>query len=171
MTPDSFFPIGLKIYRDLEELYIEGIGPHQVKEIESYSEAVIPEQTLKRLQSLSFFYEEFYKLVGDRGFSTRSLRYRAASELVADSNVEGFQQIIFAGFFALTRYEKTLFQNLLLSDDNLFIFQDGRGMKEKLAGLGVHQVNAAIGSAGPEVHFYSSPDTHGQVYALRSILE
>ncbi|MFZ2196928.1 MAG: hypothetical protein WAV13_04280, partial [Thermodesulfovibrionales bacterium] len=73
MTPDSFFPIGLKIYRDLEELCIEGINPQRVKEIELYSEEVIPEQTLKRLQSLSFFYEEFHKIVRETGHSTRAL--------------------------------------------------------------------------------------------------
>jgi ATP-dependent helicase/nuclease subunit B len=55
MTPDSFFPIGMKIYRDIEELYIEGIDYQLVREIQPYAEEVIPEQTLKRLQSLSFF--------------------------------------------------------------------------------------------------------------------
>ncbi len=74
MTPDSFFPIGLKIYRDIEELYIEGLA--ESKNIQLFTEEVIPEQTLKRIQSLSFFYEEFYKTVREMDFSTRSYRYR-----------------------------------------------------------------------------------------------
>lgn len=171
MTPDSFFPIGLKIYHDVEELYIEGIDHHLVKAIGPYTEDGIPEQTLNRLQSLSFFYEEFYKIVEEKGFSTRSLRYRAAAEMVVDPEIAVFQQVIFAGFFALTRYEKTLFQKLLSGDETLFIFQDGKGMKEKLAELGLRPVVEEWGNVEPKVHFYSSPDTHGQVYALRTLLE
>jgi CRISPR/Cas system-associated exonuclease Cas4 (RecB family) len=171
MTPDSFFAIGLKIYRDLEELCIEGIDPQRVKEIELYAEEVIPEQTLKRLQSLSFFYEEFHEIVRDMGYSTRSLRYCSATELIEDSDIYGFKQTIFAGFFALTRCEKTMFQKLFLMDNTLFIFQDSKGMKEKLAMLGVRPDKEQWEADKPEVHFYSSPDTHGQVYALRSILE
>jgi len=171
MTPESFFPIGLRIYRDLEELYIECVDHQRLKEIESYTEAVIPAQTLKRLQSLSFLYEEFYKIIAEQGFSTRSLRYRAASDMLDAGGTAGFQQVIFAGFFALTRSEKTLFQKLLLKDNTLCIFQDGRGMKEKLADLGVRPVSEQRHDAGPELHFYSSPDTHGQIYALRTLLE
>lgn len=171
MTPDSFFPIGLKIYRDLEELYIEGIDYHLVKAIEPYAEEAIPEQTLQRLQSLSFFYEAFYKTVRERGFSTRSVRYRAAAETFEESGVAGFQEVIFAGFFALTRFEKKLFKKMLLLENTNFVFQAGKGMKEKLAELGVSPAAGEYEEAGPEVHFYSSPDSHGQVFALRTLLE
>lgn len=171
MTPDSFFPIGLKIYRDLEELCIEGIEPQRVKEIELYAEEVVPAQTLKRLQSLYYFYGEFYKITRERGYSTRSLRYCAAAEMLDDSDICRFQQVIIAGFFALTRCEKTIFQKMLLRDNTLFIFQDSSSMKEKLVELGVRPAKEEWKHNKPEVHFYSSPDTHGQVYALRSILE
>jgi hypothetical protein len=57
ITPDSFFPIGLKIYRDIEELCIEDIRSYKVREIQPFTEEVIPAETLKRLQSLSFFYD------------------------------------------------------------------------------------------------------------------
>ena len=171
MTPDSFFPIGLKIYRDLEELCIEGVEHNRVKEIELYAEEVIPEQTLKRLQSLSFFYEEFHEIVREMGFSTRSIRYCAATEMLDDSDICGFQKVIFAGFFALTRCEKAMFQKLLSMDNTLLIFQDSKGMKEKLVELGVRPSKEESEADKPEVHFYSSPDTHGQVYALRSVLE
>jgi len=112
MTPDSFFPIGLKIYRDIEELYIEGIDYHLVKAITPYTEEAIPAQTLKRLQSLAFFYEEFYKIITQQGFSTRSLRYRAAADMIDESEIIMFKKVIFAGFFALTRSEKALFSKI-----------------------------------------------------------
>ena len=56
LTPDHFFPIGMKIYNDLEELYIEDIPPKKVMEIDRIAEGKIPGLTAKRLQSLSTFY-------------------------------------------------------------------------------------------------------------------
>jgi ATP-dependent helicase/nuclease subunit B len=170
ITPDSFFSIGLMIYRDIEELYIEGINAYRVKETQPYMEEVIPVQTLQRLQSLSFFYEEFYKTIGERGLSTRSSRYRIAAEKIAGFGTGDYRKAIFAGFYTLTESEKKLFKKLLVRDNTTFIFQDGPGIREKLAELGIHIESKEAKSSRPEIHFYSSPDTHGQVYALNTIL-
>ncbi|HAM52729.1 MAG TPA: hypothetical protein DCP92_19295 [Nitrospiraceae bacterium] len=170
MTPDSFFSLGLKIYRDIEELAIEGVKPQMVKGIESFIVEGMPEQTRERVQSLSFFYEEFYREINALGFSTRSTRYQVAAEKLDESGLDRFERIIFAGFFALTRTEKTLFQKLLPSDNTAFIFQEGIGLKEQLKDLGITSEGGRKGAAEPEMHFYSSPDTHGQVLALGKIL-
>lgn len=171
LTPDSFFPIGIKIYRDIEELCIEGIKPSLTKEIEAFTKETVPERTFKRLQSLSFFYEEFYKRIEYLGFSTRSVRYCAVSGGMDKSDAGRFQQMIFAGFFALTRCEKDLFRKLYSLENTVFIFQDGAGMKEKIAELNMEVVRYKAEADEPETHFYRSPDTHGQVYALSRILE
>ena len=170
MTPDSFFPVGLKIYRDLEELCIEGIKPARVKEIQHFADEVIPEQTLLRLQSLSFFYEEFYKAAEIQGLSTRSLRYRAVAEGIENAELGKFRRIIFAGFFALTGAEKDLFKKLSSLVHALFIFQDGPGMRENIDNMGWSFIQPAPEDSEPDTHFYRSPDTHGQVYAMSSVL-
>lgn len=173
LKPDNFFPIGLKVYRDLEELYIEGIKPGMVKNIEPYTDEVIPGRALQSLRSLSCFYEEFYKAVEERGLSTRSYRYREAAERIGEAGLDSYEQIIFAGFYALTKYEKDLFRKLRDSDNTSFIFVDGPGLKEKLADSGIRADKAdkyEDNSSGPDIHFYSSPDTHGQVYALSEVL-
>ncbi|MGZ3613802.1 MAG: hypothetical protein ACXU9X_07890 [Thermodesulfobacteriota bacterium] len=54
LTPDTFFPVGMKLYDDLEELHIEGVPPEKVKAIENMAGGDLPEPTAKRLQSLSF---------------------------------------------------------------------------------------------------------------------
>jgi len=171
MTPDSFFPIGLKIYRDLEELRIEGIKSSKVKEIQPFTDEVIPEQTLLRLQSLSFFYEEFYRIIGKHGLSTRSSRYSAVAEKITDSDVGHFKRMVFAGFFAFTKSEKDLFKKMSSFDHVLFIYQDGPGVRKKIKDLGISIDQKADGKPQPEISFYSSPDAHGQVYALSSILK
>ena len=172
ITPDSFFPIGLKIYRDIEELYIEGISVARVREIQPFAGEAVPEQTLKRLQSLSFFYEQFYEAVGARGFSTRSVRYRAAAEAIGEASLEKYSRIICSGFFAFTESEKRLFRKLHAFDRTVFIFQDGPGVRQRVMELGAAPEGAEATEDGPDpgIHFYSCPDTHGQVYALSGVL-
>lgn len=171
LTPDSFFPLGLKIYKDIEELYIERINPQLVKEIEPLLQGGIPEQALNRLQSLSYFYEEFYKEIEKQGFSTRSLRYRKVSENIEKTQLDHFQKIIFAGFFALTSSEKNLFKKMLSWDNTLFIFQDGEDIKERHADLGISINVQESKKIKQEIYFYTSPDTHGQVFGLSRILK
>jgi ATP-dependent helicase/nuclease subunit B len=172
LSPDTFFPIGLKIYHDIEELYIEGIQPFIVKQVEPYTSEAIPEYSAGRLQSLSFFYEEFYRTLEGKGLSTRSIRYKQVSEKIREAGIDGYGQIIFAGFFALTTYEKVMFKKLLEKVNSLFIFQEGPGLKEKLSDLGIIRENKEEEFiASPEIHLYSSPDTHGQVFALSRVIE
>jgi len=170
MTPDSFFPLGLKIYRDIEELTIEGINPQMVKGVEFFIAEDMPEQTIERLQSLSYFYEQFYREIDALGFSTRSGRYQIAAEKIDKAGLSKFDRIIFAGFFALTKAEKTLFKKLLTYNNTVFAFQDGTGLNDKLKELGITCKIEENVVTEPEVHFYSSPDTHGQVLALGKIL-
>lgn len=170
LTPDRFFPIGLKIHRDLEELAIDGINPNLVQSMQTYIDENIPEHTLKRLQSLSYFYKEFYRTIEQHGYTTRALRYRLTSDTVDTVGLDTYRIIIFAGFFALTQCEQTIFKKLLSLENSLFIFQDGTGIDETLQSLGIRIEREDISPPEPEIHFYQSPDTHGQAYALSTII-
>ncbi|HYA26638.1 MAG TPA: PD-(D/E)XK nuclease family protein [Thermodesulfovibrionales bacterium] len=170
LSLDSFFSLGIKLYADIEELYIEGVPTVMVKQIQPFADEMIPEHALARLQSLHFFYKTFYEKISQMGMTTRSMRYRTAAEKVFEGGLERFERVIFAGFCALTRCEKDIFRKLLPSDKNMFIFQDGPGIGEQLAELGIENRNVPRPGPDPQIHFYSSPDTHGQVFALGSIL-
>ncbi len=171
MTPDSFFSLGLKIYRDIEELHIEGISHLMVREVQTLITEGLPEATKERLQSLSYFYEKFYSQVGELGLYSRSMRYRMAVGHIGGSNISKYEKIVVAGFFALTQAEKVLFRKLLTSDNAVFVFQDGEGLGETLKGLGISYKGRRAEAVKPVVHFHSSPDTHGQILALGKILE
>jgi len=170
MTPDSFFPIGLKIYRDLEELSIEGIHTNLIKSIQPYIDEQIPEHTIKRLQSLSYFYEEFYKFLEQTEFTTRALKYRIAAHAMDKAGLDTVPLIIFAGFFALTLHEQTMFKKLLSYENSLFIFQYGPGIEETLRTLRINIEKEQFSAPETKFHFYQSPDTHGQVYALSTLI-
>jgi ATP-dependent helicase/nuclease subunit B len=170
LTPDTFFPVGMKIYNDLEELYIEGVTPKKVKEIDTIAGENIPELTARRLQSLSYFYETFYRKIEDRNFSTRSLRYRVVSAKIDRLNLDRFKMVIFAGFFALTESEKEIFKNLMKRKETLLIFHEGEGIKQKLSDLGI-MGQRRLPITQPEIHCYKSPDTHGQVLGVGTLLK
>ena len=170
LTPDTFFPVGMKLYNDLEELYIEGIPPKKVKEIDTIAGENIPEPTAKRLQSLSYFYETFYRRMEEGHFSTRSSRYRAVSENIERLNLDRFKKVILAGFFALTESEKKIFRSLMKRGNALFIFQEGDGIKKKLSDLGI-TAQRGFTATEPEIHCYKSPDSHGQVLGVSTLLK
>jgi ATP-dependent helicase/nuclease subunit B len=173
MTLDSFFPLGMKIYGDVEELAIEGIPARSVAEVQPLVEEEVPPRSRERLRSMAFFYEEFYREVDRRGFSTRSSRYVTVSETIESRHVRENQLVLFAGFYALTRTEQAMFRKLGGWPAVQLVFQDGPGMKRRLAGLGVKGLaeTGAPEGPGPEAHFYTSPDTHGQVFALNAALQ
>lgn len=166
---DSFFPIGVKIYNDIEELCIEGIETQRLKEVDHIIDEKIPFQSSKRIQSLYYFYENFYKTIEQCNYSTRSSRYRDVSMNIEKFNISDFRKIIFAGFFGLTRSEKRIFNFFKEKEETLFFFQDGFGID--LSGLGINPEKEEIGvKKGANIHIYNSPDTHGQVFGVGKIL-
>ncbi len=170
LTLDSFFSLGIKIYRDIEELFIEGVPVSMVKEIQPFTDEMIPVHALARLQSLYFFYKSFYEKLSKMGMATRSMKYRTAADRVLESGIDRFEKVIFAGFYALTKCEKDIFKKLFQSERAIFVFHHGPGLGERLAELGLDIKEVQSPHNEPEVHFYSSPDTHGQVFALGNIL-
>ena len=171
MTPDRFFPLGMKIYSDIEELTIEGVSSAKLDGMEAILSDGIPKYTGERLVSLSYFYDAFYKKAVSLGLSTRSQRYQLAAKQIAQSGLDLYNHIVFAGFFALTQAEKIIFQKLIYYDNTRFLFQQGVGLMENLLKLGVVAPEMpADAVTEPIVHFYSSPDTHGQVLALGALI-
>ncbi|MBF0343455.1 MAG: PD-(D/E)XK nuclease family protein [Nitrospirae bacterium] len=172
VTPDSFFGVGLSIYRDIEELCIEKKGIAMTSEIEESFQQWCPLHSMQNIQKLSFFYEEFYKTITESRYSTRSLRYVTVSERIGDVDLSSFKKIIVAGFYGLTTSERDLFRHLGANSSVEFIFQDGPNIHERLRSLGVHDL-APLDDEQPEpqIEFYGSPDTHGQVFALNTLLK
>lgn len=171
---DTFFPLGLRIYRDIEELLIEQIDVRRLKSVEDLIETRLPPQTDAELQSLSFFFQRFYSAIKEEGFSSRSERFRFVSSELEPAMLP-FRKVIFAGFYALTECERRLFEKLLSWDSAFFLFQQGPGMNENLSRLGISEASAfpeetSSSGEGPDLYFHKSPDSHGQVFDLAGIL-
>jgi hypothetical protein len=174
LSLDAFLPLGLRIYRDLEELLIEDVEPRQLRAVEPLMESPLPSPASGSLQSLSFFYERFYQVIGKAGFASRSQRYARVSSGVSRA-ILPYRQIVLAGFYGLTRCEERLFRELLTWENVCVLFREGPGLAGRLAALGIEYDPPARSpetapGEGPRISFYKSPDAHGQVLGLSALL-
>jgi ATP-dependent helicase/nuclease subunit B len=171
MSLDSFFPLGLKIHSDLEELLIEDVTPEQVAGVQPMVDEAVPLRARERLLTLSHFYETFYTALDRRGLSTRSSRYAAVARTMEPADVPGAGPFLLAGFYALTKAEKAIFLAASRWPRSQLVFQDGPGLREKIADLlPASQRETPAPVPRPQVQFTVSPDTHGQVAALNAAL-
>ena len=168
---DAFFTIGLKLYRDLEELLIERITAGRLREMCLVPDETMPGPSQQRLTSFEIFFERFYRKIDAESLSTRSLRYCTVAERLEETDVRSYGKIFFAGFFALTASEKTIFQKLNEWVNACLFFQDGPYIGEMLSQLGIAPEKKVGTSGHPKVVFTGSPDTHGQVFALADMIE
>jgi ATP-dependent helicase/nuclease subunit B len=174
MSLDSFFPLGMRIQADLEELLVEGVTSQEVAGVQPLVEEEVPQQARERLRTLAHFYEQFYPAVDRCSLSTRSSRYASVSRSLEPSDLDLRGPLILAGFHTLTKAEQEIFRIVQTWPQAQLLFQDGPGLREKLAPV---VPSAGWDSAAPaalprpRLQFTSSPDTHGQVFALNELLE
>jgi ATP-dependent helicase/nuclease subunit B len=167
---DNFYPVGLRIWSDLEELCLEGVPAREVAGVQPLVEEEVPRHSRERLMSLAWFYEAFYPEVERRGFSTRALRYRRAAERLAPADIPEAGLILLAGFFELRGAERTLIQTIAGWPQARLLFQDGPGLRERIADLAGPAAPAGPEAPRPDARFYDGPDDHGQVFALNAAL-
>jgi len=184
---DQFFPLGLKIYRDLEELKQAQVKPEELRQADSLVQFNLPAETGRRLQGLSFFYENFYGEIEKAGFSTPAFRLNFILNNFSP-DIFNEERIILAGFFSLTRSEAELLKKMLsLPQTQLYLIAaKGLAHLEKLLGLSFdaetiyrHQdLNSEKEGLNPEekprraeLKFCLAPDSHGQIFALNQEIE
>ena len=156
---DAFLPLGMKIFSELEELLLADVPLRRVRE-------TLSGIAFGGFTSLLVFYEQLYSVARERNFATRSMRYRAVAARVSAIDGQDISKLIFAGFFAFTNTEKTIFRHFASLDNVVQIFQNGPGMIPVLKELGISPAQAEGERKEPSFHFYRSADSHGQVFVL-----
>ena len=157
----DFIPLGLKLFNALEELKIEGITYEMLKtQGFTFYKSPSSEGTILNAE----LYKGFYEKVLEMGYSTRSMRYSLLAEGGFDLGT--FKGLIFAGFFALTKSERRLFERFYNHSKVWFIYQDGSACDYILKGeynpppLSTHKTT-----------IYECPDSHSQVFKLVEMLK
>lgn len=171
MSLDGFFSLGMRIFSDLEELLIEGVDGAKVAEVQPLIEEQVPLSSRERLAELARFYQGFYPEAERLSLSTRSSRFRAIAETLSEADAAPWEKVILSGFFSLSRAEAEILRKMAGWEKTRLLFQDGPGMAEKLKGLGImHPVLSGVEPPPAKTFFASSPDTHGQIFALTAAL-
>ncbi|MGD9642105.1 MAG: PD-(D/E)XK nuclease family protein [Elusimicrobiales bacterium] len=172
LSLDAVLPWALKLIGDFEELRIE---LKTAKDLSAY-DSILPQDLrtdafARKLESFSRLYENFYAAVEAEGLLTRSSRYAAVAAGIDKLDVSGYENIVFAGFFALTAAEKTILRRLG-SEGAQLLLEPGPGLAEQFAFLGGSLPTLAAGrQAAPALHFYKAPDAHGEIFSLARALK
>ena len=171
LTLDSFLPWALKIVGDFEELKIE---LKTRKDLSGY-DSILPEDLrsasfIKKLESFSRLYGDFYKELEKENLLTRSVKYAGVAGGMEKLDHKRYENIIFAGFFALTNAEKAIFKHLFARGAHI-ILEPGPGLEEQFQFLGSgFTPPAADHPPLTTYHFYKASDTHGEIFKLAQVL-
>ncbi len=171
LTLDSFLPWAFKLTGDFEELKIE---LKTQKDFSGY-DSILPEDLrsasfLKKLESFSRLYGDFYKELEKAGLLTRSMKYARVAAQAGRLDLGKYENIIFAGFFALTASEKAILKYLSSRGAHILL-EAGPGLSEQFSFLG-SAISRLPGSRfpAPGLHFYKASDAHGEIFKLAEVL-
>jgi len=161
---DGFLPLGLRLFNELEELSMANVPQDMIDQ-------KLAALTYGNSHLLSRFFNRFYQEAERGSYCTRSLKYKVVADRLREVDWNSFDGVLFAGFFALTTLEKSIFTRFLELPNTLFVFQKGKGLKRHLDDIGVRPERIAGEEAGPDVHFYRNSDSHGQMFVLSNMLK
>jgi len=171
LTLDSFLPWALKLTGDLEELKIE---LKTQKDLSCY-DSILPEDLrsasfIKKLESFSRLYGDFYKELERANLLTRAMKYARVAGEIEKFDQARYENLIFAGFFSLTGAEKVIIKHLAGRGAHILL-ADGPGLEEQFRFLGSgFPSSAADHSPRTAYHFYKAADAHGEIFKLSRIM-
>jgi ATP-dependent helicase/nuclease subunit B len=167
-TLDSFLPLGIRLFAEFEELLLADLPEMKITE-------ALSSLTFDNRSSLGRLYAPFYKEVRERHYVTRSMRYRNVAEAVSSISWDEYTSLVFAGFFAFTKTERSIIGGMLKNERAISIFQEGPGISETLRQLNLEPPPIVEQPNAPKLFYSRSPDSHGQIFALtgkiRELLE
>lgn len=160
---ENFFPVGMKLIGELEEVMMAHLAERRMREILQHVEH-------QKFHSIAEYYDQFYREVECRGCVTRAMMYRDVAERIGEIDWSVYRSIWLAGFYAFTNVEKMMIAFLRELEHVTLVFQHGVGLKHQLLSVGISEERELPPAAMPEVHFVKAPDLHGQVAALAAYL-
>ncbi|HEK85191.1 MAG TPA: PD-(D/E)XK nuclease family protein [Candidatus Aminicenantes bacterium] len=174
LSLDEFFPLGFKLYQDLEELKMAGLTRDKFMMVDTLTAESIPEKTKSRFQKLSFFYENFYQRLENDCYSTQASRLEKVIEKINPAMFEQLDRIILAGFYLQAEAEIKLLGKVLESNKSCLYLGDGPGIEQMIRKLRIESNELTLltppSLPKPEIEFFLSPDGHGQLFALNNLL-
>lgn len=160
---DQFFPLGEKLFRDLEELKLANVSTNEIREKTN----VI---SIANLDVIAEMFDVFYASCEEHGFATRAMNYALAARQHVRGDIGEYERVVVAGLYAMTPVEQMLFKIIAGYDCTTMVFVHGPGLRRRVEGLDPTGDETTRDEKEPEVTFVKSPDLHGQVAALTAAL-
>jgi len=160
---DLFIPLGLQILDELEGLHLADVSDKELKN-------KISGLTFGRLHTLASYYGEYYRVVESRGLNTRATKMRTIAEKLDSMDLSDYNEIILAGFYALTSVEQKIFKSLAKKENVRFIYQAGPGLRQHLERLGFSTDDVVDEPIVAKLYYYRAADSEGQVGALTEMM-
>lgn len=163
---ERFFPVGLQLFDELEELHLANLSVAEIR-------TGISGLTYGNLHRVAVYYENFYEELEKRNLRTRASSLRTVARTIDTIELGEFDQVIMAGFYALTAVDQLMFRSLAARDQTVMLFHEGRSLAKHLARIGISwEPPEATESGTPSrIRLCKASDTHGQVFALAHALE
>jgi len=191
-TFEEFLPLGFRLFEEFEELTLANPSEKQISEI-------IGGISFGKRHALAEYYKQFVHVIKEKNLLTRSMKLRIAAEHFDTIDWSEYRTIVFAGFYALTPVDQQLFRRFLSLGHVTMFFQPGPGLAHQLSRIDIELKSSQSRPApdsddesqmalfmsepsdssaenvarrqAPQLHLYKSPDLHGQVFALSSLVE
>jgi hypothetical protein len=125
LTTDEFFDYAKILINDFEELRINAIKKEDIRPYDFLIRdgIVLRDEDKKMFERYNIFsdlYSNFYDFLYSEKKFSRSMIYEKYSEV--DDDLKDFDEIILAGFFALTEIEKKIFKKFMKIKNHIFYF-------------------------------------------------
>ncbi len=158
-TLERFFPLGEKLFNELEEMKMALLSARQVVE----ETGVVGYANLHVIAEL---YESFYRTIDRDGMATRAHAYARAADVFTADDLAAYDRVILAGLYALTPSEQVLIRAIGACPQSRLVFVQGPGLGDRLKALDMEAEDRGEATHEPVFEFVRSPDLHGQIAAL-----
>lgn len=176
----SFYPWGQKIFNFINKVDTENIAPEKLQNVQALADIGyedVPERINKLFQNIVTIRTKLHDYLRKHHLTTRGLIYLDVVDMINTISLDEFEEILFAGLFALTGCEKLIIKNLWQRGKTRVIWQGHPDTWSILKQLQEEVFLCEVAEIGPSAHavqdifFYSAFDMHSQVMHSNKILQ
>ena len=175
---DFFMPWARKIISDFEELKINGLKEAEIKDFDFLIKDFAEKESdwLKDLAGFrdkysrfSALYGKFYEKCLSERIYTRAMKYEFLAGKLGELDFGEFENVVFAGFFALTGSEQKIFQRMHKLKNSFFLYYNSPLLEGKLP-FAAKIPPCESRAEATEIHIGKTAGPHEEIMELKKAL-
>ena len=172
----DFLHIGYEILNFIDMLDMEHVEEVRLRHVQASAEIgyEVPKTVNEMLRHIGRMRTLFHKLLLQRGYLTRGLKYLLALQTLQGRKDFDFREVYFCGIFALTKVEREIVQFFWERDMATIVLEgtktDSPILGELLESFGFQEEMIERDAAERSIRIHSCPDTHAEAVKVYEIL-